>query len=118
MPGWDQHNLGFHDSEFGKFEVEVASGPEGRIHIVFLAHSHAFYQPATPDDNERRTFHEGVINKDLRGQREFAWGEALCRLDREANLDWLLVAYTQGPHVPMRVKSVLKQISVKAETPD
>src|SRR5436305_2976171 len=88
---WKRHILGNHSSEHGTFEVEALSAEEERIQIVLLAHQHSFYEPGTPEDKERRAFHEGVISKDLTGQREFSWGEVLCRLDVPGNKDWLVV---------------------------
>src|SRR5437773_10743750 len=80
--GWTCYILGDHVSELGAFEVEVVSGPDGRVHIVSLAHNHPFYEAQTVDDAERRAYHEGVIATDLRGQREFPWGQVFCKLDR------------------------------------
>ena len=99
LPRWGQHRLGSHPSAYGDFEVEAISGPAGRVHLVLLAHAHAFYEKATPDDAERRAFHEGVIAAELGGQREFSWGEVFRRLERDRSKDWLIVSYAQGPHV-------------------
>lgn len=71
LHGWKRHIFGSHDSEYGIFEVEALSADDDRIHVVMLAHQHAFYQPTTAEDAERRAFHEGVISSDLGGQREF-----------------------------------------------
>jgi hypothetical protein len=100
IPGWHQHRLGLHAGDRGTFEVELVSGPAGRVHLVFLAHSHPFYLPATPEDSERRAYHEGVIAADLRGQHEFSWGEVFQRLEIDGRKDWLIVSYAQGPRVP------------------
>lgn len=110
IPGWHQHWLGPHASDRGTFEVEAVSGPAGRVHLVFLAHSHPFYRPGTPQDSERRAYHEGVIAADLRGQREFAWGEVFPRLERDDTKDWLIVSYTQGPKVPQPTLHELLQL--------
>lgn len=107
VPGWSGHQLGVHQSELGSFEVEVLSDADGRVQLALLAHVHPFYKRATPGDAERRAFHEGVMDSELAGQREFSWGEVLCRLDQRANKDWLVVAYNQGPHVPTVFPKVL-----------
>jgi len=75
--------------------------------VLLLAHTHPFYQADTPDDSERRAFHEGIISSDLAGQREFSWGQVFCRLDNKSNKDWLVLAYTLGPQVPMQTAAVL-----------
>src|SRR5882762_8355700 len=93
LKGWKRHVLGLHVSEHGTFEVELLSADGDRIQVVLLSHHHNFYEPNTADDAERRTFHEGVIHADLAGQREFSWGEVLCRLESKPNKDWLVVAY-------------------------
>ncbi|MGB8169621.1 MAG: hypothetical protein WCF18_19125 [Chthoniobacteraceae bacterium] len=100
IPGWHQHRLGLHASERGTFEVELVSGPAARVHLVFLAHSHPFYRADTPEDSERRAYHDGVIATDLRGQREFAWGEVFQRLETDGRKSWLIISYAQGPQVP------------------
>lgn len=110
IAGWRQHRLGLHPSDRGTFEVETVSGPAGRVHLVFLAHSHPFYRPGTPEDSERRAYHEGVIATDLRGQREFTWGEVFPRLESDNSKDWLIVSYTQGPHVPQLPADLLQQL--------
>jgi len=99
---WTRHILGSHSSEHGTFEVEALSCEDDCIQVVLLAHQHAFYEPGTPGDAERRAFHEGVINSDLGGQREFSWGEVVCRLDTAPNKDWLVVAYSRTADVPLR----------------
>src|SRR5258707_2685091 len=90
VPGWSQHVLGIHHSDRGAFEVEAISDQQCRIQVVLLAHHHSFYQAGTPEDSERRAFHEGVISSDLAGQREFSWGRVFCRLDNKSNKDWLV----------------------------
>jgi len=107
LKSWKRHILGFHSSEHGKFEVEALSTDQERIQIVLLAHQHSFYQAVTPGDAERRAFHEGVICKDLTGQREFSWGEILCRLEARCNKDWLVVAYDRNAGVPLQDREVL-----------
>jgi hypothetical protein len=115
--GWKRHVLGFHTSEHGTFEVEALSARE-RIQVVLLAHSHAFYEQNTPNDAERRAFHEGVINSDLAGQREFTWGEVTCRLDNACNKDWLVIAYSREAKVPLHVKEVLSHLYAHEKTPE
>ena len=94
------HPLGVHPSDHGLFEVEVVSGPENRVQAVFLAHIDPRYQTAEGGELERGESHEAVIAADLKGQREFPWGEVGCKLNEESKKEWLVVAYTQGPHVP------------------
>jgi hypothetical protein len=109
-PRWTCHPLGTHPSQHGLFRVEVVAGPEARVHLVSLAHVHPFYEKRTPEDSERRAYHEGIIAADLKGQREFPWGQVFCKLDPVKNEDWLVVAYTQGPHVPKSSRAVLGQL--------
>ena len=59
------------------------------------------YGSNTPEDPDRQAFHEGVISSDLAGQREFAWGEILHLLGAAANKDWLVIAYSREPKVPL-----------------
>jgi hypothetical protein len=67
LPGWKRHVLGFHASEHGSFEVEALSAEDDCIHVVLLSHRHPFYEPGTPEDADRRAFHEGVVGSDLGG---------------------------------------------------
>ncbi len=115
--GWQRHVFGAHTSEHGTFEVEALSADDERIHVVLLAHQHTFYEPGTPDDTERRAFHEGVISADLAGQREFTWGEVVCRLETAANKDWLVIAYSREAHVPLPVKEIILRLQA-SETPE
>ncbi len=69
LGGWKRHVLGSHSSEHGAFEVEALSADDDCVHVVLLSHQHRFYETGTPEDAERRAFHEGVINSDLGGQR-------------------------------------------------
>jgi hypothetical protein len=110
IPGWTQHILGVHPSSHGPFEVEAVSDRDSRIQAVLVAHAHSFYQPGTPNDSERRAFHESVIGSDLHGQQEFSWGKAFCRLDIEHNKDWLVVVYTVGPQVPLHRAELLRHL--------
>lgn len=117
VQGWSHHLFGVRQSDRGGFSVEALSDQEGRIQVVLLAHAHPFYQADTPDDSERHVFHEGVIAADLAGQREFSWGQVFCRLDRKSNRDWLVVAYAQGPQVPLQTATVLRHLHEHAPEP-
>jgi hypothetical protein len=85
LKGWKRHVLGAHDSEHGTFEVEALSSGGDRIQVVLLAHQHAFYEPNTPEDAERRAFHDGIIH----------------RLETKPNKDWLVVAYSHEARMPL-----------------
>jgi hypothetical protein len=117
VPGWSGHQLGVYQSELGSFDVEVLSDADGRVQLALLAHRHPFYERTTPHDAERRAFHEGVMDSELAGQREFSWGEVLCRLDKRANKDWLVIAYNQGPHVPAVFPEVLLHLHARQPNP-
>jgi hypothetical protein len=104
---WQWHFFGTHPSAHGKFEVEALSRDQGLIQIVFLAHQHPFYDPKTPEDADRRAAHERIISSELAGQKEFSWGEVLCRLQLASNKDWLVVAYNRGADIPLREKGDL-----------
>jgi hypothetical protein len=52
-----------------------------------------------------------VISADLSGQREFTWGEVRCRLDAQANKDWLVVSYRRELNVTSQVEDVLLRLS-------
>ena len=117
LKGWNRHVLGIHVSEHGTFEVEALSSDGDRIRVVMLSHRHSFYEPGTPDDADRRTFHEGVISLDLTGQREFSWGEVLCRLERAANKDWLVVAYSHEAKVPLLDREILLHLYGREDMP-
>jgi hypothetical protein len=118
LKDWKRHVLGTHVSEHGTFEVEALSADEERIQVVLLSHQHNFYEPNTPDDAERRAFHEGVINADLAGQREFSWGEVLCRLELTPNKNWLVVAYISDAKVPLPDREVLLRLRAREDVPD
>jgi len=92
LKGWKRHILGSHPSEHGAFEVEALSAEQDRVQVVLLAHQHPFYEPGTPEDADRRTFHEGAISSELARQKEFPWGEVVCRLEVACNKDWLVIA--------------------------
>ena len=115
---WKRRVLGAHPSEHGIFEVEVLSADDDCIHVVLLSHHHRFYEAGTPEDAERRAFHEGVVNSDLGGQREFTWGEVICRLEMPATRDWLVVAYNRQPRVPLQEKTVLLHLCAHEKLPD
>jgi hypothetical protein len=115
---WKRYVLGFHGSEHGNFEVEALSSEDDCIHVVLLSHWHPFYEVGTPEDAERRAFHEGVVSSDLGGQREFAWGEVLCRLVQPANKDWLVVAYNRESRVPLPEKEVILRLCAYEGIPD
>jgi hypothetical protein len=117
VPAWKRHVLGSHTSQHGTFEVEALSADDDCVHVVLLSHKHPFYEPGTPEDAERRAFHLGVVSSDLGGQREFTWGEVLCRLEMPANRDWLVVAYNQGPRVPVPMKEVLLRLYAHEKIP-
>ena len=118
LKGWKRHILGSHASEHGSFEVEALSTDDERIHVVLLSHQHAFYEQSTPDDAERRAFHEGVVSSDLAGQREFSWGEVTYRLESAFNQDWLVVAYRREAKVPLQVKEVLLRLYAHEKMPE
>jgi hypothetical protein len=109
LKGWKRHVLGLHDSEHGTFEVEALSSDDC-VYVVLLSHRHPFYEKGTFGDAERRAFHEGVVTSDLGGQREFAWGEIIHRLESIFNLDWLVVAYSRESKVPLPEKEVLLRL--------
>jgi hypothetical protein len=118
LKSWKRHVLGLHASEHGTSEVEALSAEDQRIHVVLLAHRHAFYEPDTPDDAERRTIHDGVISTDLAGQREFAWGQVICRLESATNKDWLVVAYSREAKVPLQVKEIILHLCGHVNAPE
>ena len=118
LKGWKRHVLGPHQSTHGIFAVEAISAADGCIHIVLLSHQHPFYEPDTPEDAERRAFHEGVIASELGGQRVFTWGEVICRLVMPTNQDWLVVAYSRQPRVPLPDTTVLLTLYANERLPD
>lgn len=118
LKGWKRHILGFHQSEHGRFEVEALSAEQNRVLIVLLAHQHPFYESRTPTDEDRRAFHEGVISSDLAGQREFSWGEVICRLEAARNQDWLVIAYNRDADVPLHERDDLLHLFAHQDMPD
>ena len=115
---WKRHVLGSHLSEHGTFEVEALSAADDCVQVVLLSHRHPFYEPGTPEDGERRAFHEGVVNSDLDGQKEFSWGEVICRLEMPANKDWLIVAYSREARVPLPQKETLLRLYAHEKMPE
>jgi hypothetical protein len=107
VAGWSRHSLGVYEADLGAFEIEVICDGFKRIQMVLMSHRHPFYDPNTPRDSERQAFHEGVISRDLSGQREFSWGEALCSFNPKANQAWLVLAYNREAQVPMGGREVL-----------
>ncbi len=111
VPGWTQHVLGLHRSEHGDFQVEVSVGTERRVEALFLSHRHPFYEPETPEDSERRAYHEGVIIIDLRGQKEFGWGHVFCRFNPLVKCDWLVVVYSPFANIPLHAREIEKVLA-------
>ena len=118
LQGWTRHTLGCHTSEHGTFEVEALSAEEQRVYVVLLSHNHPFYEPRTPDDAERRTFHEGVIATDLAGQKEFTWGQAFCRFEPSLNQDWLVIAYSREARKPLPERDILRHLYAHENLPE
>jgi hypothetical protein len=111
--------MGDHPSDHGRFEVNVVTGEERRVEALYFCHSHSFYTATTPEDEERRIYHEGVIASDLGGQREFGWGRVFCRLQRLYDVaasfgsgqtivmrDWIWIVYNPFSNVPLRAESI------------
>ena len=98
--------------------MEVLSADDELIHVVLLSHRHTFYEPGTPEDAERRAFHEGVISAELGGQREFSWGEVICRFENALNKDWLVVACNRESRVPTPGKDVLLRLLTDKRMPE
>jgi len=115
LKGWTRHLLGIQPSEHGNFEVEALSKENQRILLVMLSHEHPFYEPNTPADAERRTFHEGVISTELAGQREFSWGEAICRFQTALHRDYIVIAYNAD--IPLPDRAVLLRLFAHEKPP-
>jgi hypothetical protein len=99
--GWMAFRLGEHPSEYGNFLVEVACATEeDPVFLVVLVSTDPFFATPVEGDRERWIFHEGVLARELCGQREFAWGEAFCKYDRQDRRNCLNVVYVAGPKVP------------------
>ncbi len=118
VPGWSHHVLGRHPSEHGEFEVEAVTDRQSRIQIVLLAHAHSFYHEGTPDDSERRVYHEAVMVADLHGESEFSWGRVFCQLDDRTNRDWLVVAYSSDSHVPLASPELIRHLREQEPMPE
>lgn len=118
LKGWRRHILGFHPSDHGTFEVEALSAEAERVYLVLLSHSHSFYEKGTPDDAERRAFHEGIISSDLAGQKEFTWGDVRCRLETISNQDWLVIAYSRDANVPFPEQDVISRLFAHEKMPE
>lgn len=98
--------------------MEALTAEEDRVYLVLLSHSHDFYEKDTPQDAERRAFHEGVISSDLAGQTEFTWGEVRCRFESMFNQDWLLIAYSGGANIPLTEKEVILSLFAHEKIPE
>ncbi|CAN5693578.1 hypothetical protein BH09VER1_BH09VER1_04310 [soil metagenome] len=118
VKGWHQYLLYDHPSPFGPFSVEVVTSDEQRVAGVFLSHVHTFYERNTPEDTERRAFHDGVIATELLGQREFSWGHVFCRVDHKENRDWLVVIYSPFSHVPLHRHEIYRALSAHEHPPE
>jgi hypothetical protein len=117
IPGWTHHLLGIHPAAYGRFEVEAISDRDSRIQAVMAAHLHPFYRLDTPEDSERRVFHEGIIAQDLHGQREFKWGTVYSKLEIKNNKDWLVIVYTTGPQIPLQEAQLTRYLSEREPLP-
>ena len=118
LKGWKRHILGIQPSEHGTFEVEALSKKQDRILLVMLSHQHSFYEKNTPADADRRTFHEGIISLELAGQREFSWGEVLCRFESIFNQDWLVIAYHRNADIPLADREILLHLLAHEKLPE
>jgi hypothetical protein len=106
--GWVYFDAGRHRSEHGEFSVELACSEQDSlaIFLVVLCSVNPFFEIASDEDRERAAFHEAVLARDLRGQREFSWGEAFCKYNRQDARNCLNIVYTAGPKVPRRITMV------------
>lgn len=98
--------------------MEALSAEDDRIYVVLLSHKHSFYERNTPEDAERRAFHEGVISSDLAGQKEFNWGEVWCRLEPAFNLDWLVIGYHREASVPLPEREIIFNLRAHENLPE
>jgi hypothetical protein len=76
------------------------------VEALYFSHCHSFYEAGTPEDAERRIYHEGIIAADLGGQREFGWGNVFCRVQTIVMRDWMWVVYNPFSNVPLRARSI------------
>ena len=53
----------------------------------------------------------------LAGQREFSWRQVFCRLEDKSNKDWLVLASTLCPQVPMYAAEVLHHLRAHEPEP-
>lgn len=118
LKGWMRHLLGIQPTEHGDFEVEALSKANHRILLVMLSHEHPFYEPGTLADAERRIFHEGIINAELAGQREFSWGEVICRFQSPLNRDYIVIAYSRDADIPLPDREALLRLFAHEKTPE
>ena len=118
VPGWTQHFLGVHKADRGSFDVEVVTNAAHQIQTVYLSHEHPSYSADTPRDAERSCYHEAIIDFDLHGQRQHAWGRVFCRYHEQDKVDWLVIAYSFGLHVPLRPPETLQHLHDHAEAPE
>ena len=118
--GWVYFSAGRHPSEHGEFAVELAcsEADELAIFLVVLWSVNPFFQTASEEDRERAVFHESVLARDLRGQREFSWGEAFGKYNRQDARNCLNVVYTAGPKVPRMTREGLRALAARAATGD
>jgi len=116
VPKWKLMPLGIHPSIPGDFNVQAVVNEAGRVEAVYLCHSHLFYEAATPLDGERRVYHEGVIALELKGQREFPWGNVFCRFNPHLRRDWLVVVYHPSLNVPLH-NAVAERMLIEHELP-
>ena len=104
-------------SDYGQFVVEATVGSEERVDAVFLSHCHSFYDKSAKGDAERRTFHEGIIATELRGQREFSWGSVICKYDAAKNRDWLVIIFNPFTNVPRKERHEAMVLTAHEEIP-
>lgn len=120
LMGWGMFTLGTHPSQYGDFAVEVACATVDQrpVFLVVLVSMNPFFRMPVEKDRERRVFHEGVLARELSGQREFSWGEAFCKYNQEDRRDCLNVVYTAGPKVPSFPGSAAEFLTAEASHPE
>lgn len=111
--GWSYFEAGRHRSEHGEFAVELACSDQDSlvVFLVVLWSVNPFFEVPSEQDRERAAFHDAVLVRDLRGQREFSWGEAFCKYNRQDGRNCLNVVYTAGPKVPGCLSANLGMLS-------